>query len=426
MDNNRKQFDVVVVGAGPAGMMAAGKAAENGARVLLIDKNKDPGKKLLMTGQGRCNITQVKYGRQEFIQKLGSSGKFLHSSFSFFGPKDVVAFFNQKDLETKTERGGRVFPTTDKADDVLDILKKYLQQGNVEMMTGRKVIGFTKKNEKIECVKLKKEKVYANNFIISTGGKSYPTTGSTGDGYTWARKLGHTIIPLAPSLSPLNTKEKWINELQGLSLKNVQLDIFQNDKKHDSRFGEMLFTHFGISGPITLDMSKEIYQLLKNGRVFARIDLKPALDFTKLDNRLQRDLLQDAKKDFKNYLPTLLPKKLIPVIIKLSKIEPSRKLHSINKQERKALVNLLKGLSFEISGSTGFNHAIVTSGGVDTKEVDSKTMRSRKIENLFFAGEVLDLDGPTGGFNLQICWSTGFSAGSYCYKKMKKVFSRVN
>jgi len=398
-------------------MMAAGRAAELGARVLLIDKNRDLGKKLLMTGKGRCNITQAKYNDQEFIQKLGANGKFLFSSLNSLGPQDVISFFQRKGLETKIERGGRVFPVTDKAQDVLGVLKKYLQQGNVELLTGRKVIGFAKKDGKIESVKLKKEKVYARNFVLCTGGKSYPATGSTGDGYAWTKKLGHTIIPPTPALVPVMIKENWTKDLQGLSLRNIRLSVFQNNKQQDSRFGEMLFTHFGISGPITLNMSKYIGGLLKKGKVVAQIDLKPALDFKKLDNRLQRDFSEGAKKDFKNYLPALLPKKLIPTIIKLTKIGANRKLHSISKQERVALIHLLKELSFEISGLMGFTHAIITKGGVTTKEVDSKTMCSRKIENLFFAGEVLDLDGPTGGFNLQICWSTGFAAGTYARKK---------
>ena len=417
MSSKQRKFDVAVIGGGPAGMMAAARAAELGASVLLIDKNRELGKKLLMTGRGRCNITQAKYNDQAFTQKLGKNGRFIFSSFNAFSSGDVVNFFEKRGLTTKTERGGRVFPVGDNAHDVLKVLKKYLQEGNVEMMSGRKVQEFVKKNGKIESVQLKKEKVFARNFILCTGGKSYPATGSTGDGYGWAKKLGHTVVPPSPALTPLVTKESWTKELQGLSLKNVSLSIFQEGKKQDSRFGEMLFTHFGLSGPIVLDMSKKVGQLLKNGRVFAEIDLKPALDFTKLDNRLQRDFANDSKKDFKNYLPSLLPKKLIPTIMELTEIDPNKKLFSINREERKKIVHFLKNLQLEVEALRGFDQAIITTGGVDTREVDSKTMRSRKIENLFFAGEVLDLDGPTGGFNLQICWSTGFAAGTHAAEK---------
>ncbi|MEA2006814.1 MAG: NAD(P)/FAD-dependent oxidoreductase [Patescibacteria group bacterium] len=417
MKTTNKQFDVAVIGAGPAGMMAAIRAAKLGASVVLIEKNRLFGKKLLMTGKGRCNITNAKYSDQDFISKLGKNGKFLFSSLNNFGPKDVTTFFKQNGLETKTERGGRVFPVSNNANDVVDVLRNNLQKFNVEIKSGKKIKELSTKDEKIESVNFAKGKICAKNFIICTGGKSYSSTGSTGDGYEWTNKLGHTIIPPSPALVPLVTKGSWAKQLQGLSLKNVQLNVFQDNKKRQSRFGEMLFTHQGISGPIVLDVSKEIGKLLRKGKVLVKIDLKPALDWTKLDKRLQRDLETEAKKDFKNYLPSLLPKKMIDVFIKLSQIKPDKKLHSIDKTERKKIAHLLKELTFEVKELAGFDQAIITSGGVDLREVDSKTMRSRKIENLFFAGEILDLDGPTGGFNLQICWSTGFAAGTNAAEK---------
>lgn len=417
MKTTDKQFDVAVIGAGPAGMIAAIRAAKLGASVVLIEKNKLFGKKLLMTGKGRCNITQAKFSDQEFISKLGRTGKFLFSSLTNFGPKSVMDFFKKNGLETKIERGGRVFPVSDDANDVIAVLRDNLQKFNVEIKSGKKIQGLTAKDGVIESVNFAKGKVCAKNFIICTGGKSYSSTGSTGDGYAWAQELGHTIVPPTPALVPLVTKGTWAQQLQGLSLKNVQLDVFQENKKRQSRFGEMLFTHQGISGPIVLDVSKEIGKLLKKGHVLVKIDLKPALDWIKLDKRLRRDFETDAKKDFKNYLPSLLPKKMIDVFIKLSQIRPDKKLHSIDKAERKRITHLLKEFTLEVQELAGFDQAIITSGGVDVREVDSKTMHSRKIENLFFAGEVLNLDGPTGGFNLQICWSTGFAAGTFAAEK---------
>lgn len=415
--NKEQKFDVAVIGGGPAGMIAAGKAAENGAQVVIIDRNRTLGRKLLITGKGRCNITQAQFDSREFIKELGKKGKFLFSSFSQFGPQKVIKFFEERGLKTKTERGSRVFPISDKAEDVLKVLTEYLKKNNVRMLLGREVFGFKTKNKKIESVKLKDEEVFADKFILAVGGKTYPITGSAGDGYEWAKKLGHTIIDPEPSLVPVKTKESWVSDLQGLSLKNVQIKIFQNNKKQDSRFGEMLFTHFGLSGPIVLETSKKIGELLKNGKVEIQIDFKPALDFVQLDKRLQRDFEENRKKDFRNYLPELLPQKMIETFLKLSEIDPHKKLHFISKEERKNILHLLKGMKITVESLLGFDQAIVTSGGVSLREVDSKTMQSKIIKNLFFAGEILDLDGPTGGYNLQICWSTGHAAGTYSSKK---------
>lgn len=404
-------FDVAVVGGGPAGLMAAGQAASHGARVIIIDKNRHLGRKLLLTGGGRCNLTQAEFNDHEFVRKLGKNGSFLFSALAAFGPRQTIDFFAQRGLATKIERGRRVFPVSDKAWDVLAVLVKYLKENKVEIMVGAEVLGLVVRDGRIESVRLKKEKIYADKFILAVGGRAYPGTGSTGDGYVWAKKIGHRIIGPFPSLVPVRIREKWVEKLSGLSLKNVSLGVWQDGIKKDSRFGEMLFTHFGVSGPVVLDLSKKIGELLAKGGAEMGIDLKPALDFAVLDKRLLRDFSASANKDFKNYLPELLPQKLIVPVIKLSGIGADKKLNAITKAERKSLVKLLKGLKLTVSGLLGYEQAIVTSGGVDLREVDSKTMRSKIVANLFFAGEILDLDGPTGGYNLQICWSTGYVAG---------------
>jgi len=408
-----KTFDVAVIGGGPAGIMAAGRAAELGAKVILLEKNKDLARKLLLTGKGRCNITQNQPNSKEFVKKIGPKGKFLFSSLASFGPEKVIAFFEARNLPLKTERGGRVFPVSDRSEDVLHTLKRYLKENGVRIACESDVVDFELKNNRIRILKLKNRTIEARSYILATGGKSYPATGSTGDGYRWAKKMGHTIIDPTPALVPVKTKEDWVKNLQGLSLKNVAITIFQKNKKQDARFGEMLFTHFGLSGPIILDVSKKIGELLKGGDVTIEIDLKPALDFQQLDERLQRDFKKNANKNFENYLPELLPQKLIGVTVELLGIDVKKKIHSITKEERKKMIHLLKGMKVTVEKLMGFDQAIVTSGGVNLSEIDSKTMRSKIIENLFFAGEILDLDGPTGGYNLQICWSTGYAAGTH-------------
>jgi hypothetical protein len=407
------KYDVAVLGGGPAGMMAAGRAGEKGARVILIEKNPSPGKKLLITGKGRCNITQAEFDDREFVKTLGKNGKFLFSSLAVFGPEEVVGFFENSGLRTKVERGGRVFPVSDRARDVLDILLQYLKKNKVEIKTGARVTAFDSSRGHIKCVKLANGgDIEADKFIIATGGKSYPATGSTGDGYSWAKNLGHTIVEPRPALTPVKIRETWPKRLSGLSLKNVAVNIYQNGKKQDSRFGEMLFTHFGISGPIVLDASKKIGELMKNGGVEIQIDLKPALEFAKLDERIQRDFKTIGKKDFVNYLPELLPQKLVQIFAGLSGIDPRKKISLVTKEERQSLVKTLKGLKLTVDSVVGFDQAIVTTGGVSLAEVDPKTMKSKLVDNLYLAGEVLDLDGPTGGYNLQISWSTGYAAGS--------------
>jgi len=410
----QEKFDVAIIGGGPAGIMAAIRAAELGSKVVLIEKNQNLGKKLLMTGNGRCNISHAEFNDKKFVEKLGKKGQFLLSALSVFRPKEVINFFENRGLKTKIEKDGRIFPTSNKAQDVLNILIKYLNKNKVKLLLDQKIVDFEIKKENIESVKLSKGKIFAQSFILCTGGKSYPETGSTGDGYAFAQKMGHKIINPKPALVPIKTKENWVKDLQGLSLKNVSITLFQNNKKQDQRIGEMIFTHFGLSGPVILDLSKKIEELLVNGEVILKIDLIPTLDISMLDKKIQEDFKRN--KILKNYLSKILPKRLSELIVKLSGITPDKKLNSITKEERKKIIEIIKGLKLTPEGSANFSQAMITSGGIDLKKIDSKTMKSKIIKNLFFAGEIIDLDGPTGGYNLQICWSTGYIAGENANK----------
>ena len=409
--NRETHFDVAVVGGGAAGMFAAGRAAELGARVVLVEKNRNLGRKLLLTGNGRCNITQATFDVREFIENFDENGKFLFSSLSAFGVEETIDFFQNRGLETKIERGGRVFPVSDRAADVQNVLIDYVKGNGAVIKSDSAVIDVEKRGNKITRLILQEGEIVANSYILCTGGKSFPGTGSTGDGLRWSEKLGHHVTELTPALVPIDIREKWVRDLQGLGLKNVEMNIIQHNKKQDSDFGELMFTHFGVSGPIVLHKSKKVGQLLKQGEVILSLDLKPALDFTKLDRRLQRDFKKYQNRDFRNCLNDLLPQKMISVIIELSGIDPYKKVNRIAKEERHTLVKLLKGLEMKVFGLLGFGQALVTSGGVSIKEIDPKTMRSKLIDNLFFAGEIIDIDGPTGGYNLQVCWSTGYVAG---------------
>ncbi|HCP08540.1 MAG TPA: aminoacetone oxidase family FAD-binding enzyme [Candidatus Moranbacteria bacterium] len=420
----KKKYDAIIVGGGPAGMMAAGRAGESGARVLLLEKNKSLGKKLLMTGNGRCNLTQAEFDDKEFVKKLNDKkAKFLFSSLASFGPEEAIDFFEKRGLKIKIEKTSRVFPATDKAEDVLGVLVGYLEKNKVEIIFGSEVLDFETVGEKIKAVKIKHQeevkKISAKNFIIATGGKSYPATGSSGDGYSWAKSLGHTIVPPAPALAPIKVKEGWIKDLQGLKLEDARISIVQNGKEMEMKRGEILFTHFGLSGPMILNISKKIGELVKNGEVGIEIDLFPNLDATGLDGYIQRKFFENSKKEIKTFLGQIFPQRLADKIIFLAEIDPKKKLNYVTKDERKRLADLMKDFRLNVEGLMGFNQAMVTSGGVNLKEIDSKTMRSKKINNLFFAGEILDLDGPTGGYNLQIAWSTGYAAGENTAKQLK-------
>ncbi len=393
-------------------MMAAGRAAENGARVLLLEKNKRLGIKLSITGKGRCNITKAEFDLLKLVKEYGPTGKFLFSAFNRFGPQEVIDFFQSRHLPLRVERGDRVFPDEARAYDVIDVLKSYLKTNQVEILFTAPVKSIVATGQTINWVILSDGREFsAREYAICTGGKSYPLTGSTGDAYGWLAALGHHIVPPQPALTAILVRETWVKDLEGLSLKNVAANVFQNGKKVLSRFGEALFTDVGLSGPIIIDASKAVGGLLKNGRVNIELDFKPALSTAELDQRLQRDFSVASNKLYRNSLGLLLPHKLIPTIIKLSKINPDKKVNSITREERHALVNLLKHFSLEVVSLAGFDRAVVTAGGVDVKEINPQTMRSRLIKNLFIGGELLDLDGPTGGYNLQICWSTGFVIG---------------
>ncbi|TRZ78638.1 NAD(P)/FAD-dependent oxidoreductase [bacterium] len=427
MQHNK--YNLAVIGGGPAGMIAAGHAGEFGSHVVLLEKNDRLGVKLLMTGKGRCNITNSEEDIKKFIDVYGKNGRFLHSALNKFSNKDVIDFFEKHGVKTKAERGNRVFPVSDMSKDVLDCLKRYLSDNDVEIKLSSPIVEIvtntkTASDDKMTISKIilkNGEEICADNFIIATGGKSYPRTGSNGNGYEWLKQLGHTVVEPKPALTPILIKEKFIKRLEGLSLKNVEISLWDDTHKIDSRFGEALFTGDGLSGPIILDLSRTIGgdsnpPSPPYGRLWrAKIDFKPALDYPTLDKRIQRDFDEQKNKQFKNSLDKLLPQTLIPVIIELSGIEPEKQVNEVTKIERKKLIKLLKEFELTVDGLVGFEKAIITSGGVNLKEVDSKTMQSKIVDNLYFAGEILDVDGPTGGYNLQVAWSTGYLAGG-CVK----------
>jgi predicted Rossmann fold flavoprotein len=409
---------IIVIGGGPAGMMAAITAANEGAQVTLLEKKVRVGRKLAITGKGRCNLT-TSVDREYLMAGYPGKGKFLYSTFNEFSNQDLVQFFEARGLKTTVERGNRVFPQSGRALDVVNILYEAMIQAGVKLQTSCPIRDLIIENNKITGVKCDTVKK-ADAVIVATGGLSYPATGSTGDGYIWARKAGHRIVDPQPGLVPLVTGEDWVKQAQGLALKNVQASCYDaKGKLINQEFGEMLFTHFGISGPIVLTMSRDIAAYMrKTGRhPLFKIDLKPALDYEKLDQRLQRDLQLYARRHFQNGLNDLLPQKLIPVIIELSGISPERICGEINRKERKALATLLKELPLTITGTRPISEAIVTAGGVDVSQINPKTMESKIVKGLYFAGEVLDVDGYTGGFNLQAAFSTGYAAGKYAAVK---------
>lgn len=402
---------IIVVGAGAAGLMAAGRAAEQGHEVHLYEKNNRIGKKILITGKGRCNVTNDS-DVEGLLENIPGNPYFLYSAFYRLDSFGLQEFFKNLGLELKVERGKRVFPVSDRALDVVLALEKYIKKNKVHLHLESPVEGILIKDGQAAGVRLKNgREETADGVIVATGGLSYPGTGSTGDGYGFAKAAGHHVAKLYPSLVPLKTAEGWCAELMGLSLRNIAITIKnKKGKKVYSDFGEMLFTHFGVSGPVILSASRHILLTMAEGYTLY-IDLKPAMEEKKLDARLLRDFEKYANRDFANALDDLLPQKLIPVIIRLAEIDPRKKVNSITKEERKRLVTLLKALPLTITGTTGYNEAVVTCGGISVDEIDPSTMESKLVRHLHFAGEVLDVDGYTGGFNLQIAFSTGFTAG---------------
>ena len=401
---------VLVIGAGAAGMMAAGTAAQLGAKVTLLEKNPRVGRKVMITGKGRCNVTNH-CDIPTFIANVPVNGRFLYSAASHFPPEDVMAFFESLGVPLKTERGNRVFPVSDKAVDIVDALRAFVLDSGVTIIneTAKALI---LENGEVVGVKGEKENYYADSVIVACGGKSYPLTGSTGDGYLFAKQAGHTIVPLKPSLVPLESSDTDCKSMQGLSLKNVSLKIIDNNSNKEiySDFGEMLFTHFGISGPMVLSASSHIREMPPN-RYRAVIDLKPALTEEQLDKRLQKEFQQNANRDVSNAFSGLLPRKIIIPVLKRWGVPFDKKCNVITREERHALCNLLKGFTIPLNGFRPIEEAIITSGGVNTAELNPKTMESKLISGLYFAGEVIDCDAYTGGFNLQIAWCTGRLAG---------------
>lgn len=400
------QYDGIVIGGGPAGMFAAITAAQRGAKVLLLERNDRLGKKLLITGKGRCNVTND-CPAQDILQNTPRNGRFLYSAMTAFPPEKTKSFFEERGCPLKTERGNRVFPVSDKAMSILDCLQKELRRLHVTVKTAR-VKHILTQDGHVTGVETQNERIEARWVILATGGASYPTTGSTGDGYAMAAELGHTIIPQEGSLVPLETAGSDCQDMQGLSLRNCGVKLLNaKGKVLYKDFGELLFTHFGVSGPTVLSASCH----LKGEGCRLVIDLKPALEENKLDDRIQRDLELYKNRSMENALTDLLPRSMIPVVLRRLEIDPEMQANSLTRQKRRALVELLKGFSVEITGKRPVAEAIITSGGVKVSEIDPKTMESKKVPGLYFAGEVIDCDAYTGGFNLQIAWATAYAAG---------------
>ena len=427
-----ERFDTIVIGGGPAGLMAAIQASSSGERVLLLEKNASLGVKLLLSGRGRCNFTNGEEDINAFLDRYGENGRFLYSAFSRFGPAQTLDFFHKNGVETVMERGKRIFPIPGHADSggqrILDVLLLLCKKGNVRILRNAtvKALKVRKARREGEMAHVERlvtgmEELEADRYIIATGGKSYPKTGSTGDGYRFAEQAGHTLVPTYPALVPIKTRDTWVKLAHGCNLRNVNLKVLVNGKKVEEHFGEMEFTNFGVSGPIVMEMSSRVPDWLEEakegagetpgGEVQLSIDLKPALPIEKLKTRVTQDFQTAGSRRFDSALRRLVPGPLIPMILELSDVPADKPVAYVSSEEIDALARLLKDIRLTVNGLWSFNNAVVTRGGVSLKEVDPRTMRSKLCDNLYFAGEVLDLNGPSGGFNLQVCWSTGYVAG---------------
>ena len=403
--------NVIVVGGGAAGMMAAVFAARNGQNVQLLEKNEKLGKKLFITGKGRCNITNAA-DIEDLFTAVISNPKFLYSGFYSFTNQQVIDFFEELGVKTKIERGERVFPVSDHSSDVIAAFSRELKLLGVSVSLHTEVRELLCEQDKVCGVLLTNgKKMKADAVIVATGGISYPSTGSTGDGYRFAKETGHRVTELLPSLVPMEVRQWYAKELQGLSLRNIEIRITDGKKKLYEEFGEMLFTHYGVTGPVILSASSVVGKTLRKKELTLHIDLKPALSEEQLDKRILREFDANHNKQYKNSIDSLFPAKLKPVMIELSEIEPEKKVNEITKEERQRLVHLIKDFTMTLTGLRGYNEAIITKGGISVKEIDPGTMESKKMKGLYFAGEVLDLDAVTGGYNLQIAWSTGYLAG---------------
>lgn len=405
-------WDVVVIGGGASGMMSAGTAGSLGKKVLLLEKNETLGKKLLITGGGRCNVTNAENDLRVLLSKFKDSDKFLFSAFTQFSNKDTLEFFNSRGMETKIEALGRVFPITNKAQTVWDVLLNYLKDNKVTISSNSEVSKINTEDGKVVSVTLKnKKEIKAKSFILATGGMSRPETGSTGDGFKWLKDIGHNVVEPTASLVPIKTKTEWVTKLQGISVEDVKITLLQNNEKQSIKRGKILFTHFGLSGPTILNTSSEIAELLKYGEVFLSLDLLPAFDHGQLNQKLQDVIAENSNKKYKNILDNLLPSSIANVVVEISKIDPDKKSNSVTREERLSLIELIKNLKVEVDCLLGEDKAIVTSGGVVLEEVDFKTMASKLFPNLYLIGDILNINRPSGGYSLQLCWTTGYVAG---------------
>jgi len=405
------EYDIAVVGGGPSGIMAAIRASESGSKTVLIERNDSIGKKLLITGKGRCNITNS-CDPEGFVKKFGACGQFLRNAFYAFSSDDLVGFFGKAGLEMKTERQGRVFPVTDKSSSVIEALKKSLDDKGVDVFYGSRVTAVKKDGDGFVVSLEGKKGMRAKIVIIATGGASYKATGSTGDGFRMAKELGHDIKPLRAELVPLVTEEEWVQDLQGLGLDNIRVIFSSGKKKIESPVGELMFTHFGVSGPLVLDLSGEVTAILEDGKdVELRIDLKPGLREEQLDSKLIHKFTAKGHSMMKNIMKDILPQRLIPVFLKIAGIPEGRMSNQVTKDERRAIIKLLKAMPLKIKRSLAVEEAMVTGGGVSIRDIDPRTMESKKVPGLYFAGEVMEGSAPSGGYNLQQAFSTGYLAG---------------
>ncbi|MFA5009402.1 MAG: NAD(P)/FAD-dependent oxidoreductase [Candidatus Paceibacterota bacterium] len=415
-------FQTIVIGAGPAGMMAAIQASLSGKRVALLEKNSSLGKKLLMTGDGRCNLSHNFLNNRELASQYGKAGDFLISPLTRFGVKETIDFFEQQGLELKTESDGRIFPKTDKAKDVLQVLEKQLKKNKVFIFLNCEVIKINHSDKTIKSITLANgEKLSADKYIFTVGGKSYPVTGSTGQGYVWLERMGHTIIKPRPSLVPVQIKESWIKKLSGLSFQNIKVSLAINGEIAKKQNGDILFAHFGLTGPIILNMSKDIglaLNKIKNnesgknqGKVKLLIDLYPQKNQEEMELFFQKLIEKNSNQEIKNILTKFLPAKIIPFIVYFAGVKEDLRGSKITKQIRGKIIKIIKKIEFNVISLVGFDRAMATAGGVSLKEIDNKNMKSKLIDNLYLAGEIIDLDGPCGGYNLQMCWTTGYLAG---------------
>ena len=407
------KYDVAIIGGGPAGMMAAGRAAECGAHVVLLEKNASLGEKLLITGGGRSNITNAEFDRSIFLRKFGDAAKFLFSPLSKFGVQDTLDFFDALGMPTKVEAEKRVFPESDRSQSVFDALLRYMDQGDVTVLSDMEVAGLDVSNGEVTGIRLTDGEILrARSYVLATGGKSHPETGSTGDGFRWLEAIGHTIVTPRASLVPLRVRETWAHELSGASFSDVKLSVFQGGKKQESRRGKLLFTHFGLSGPLALNMSRNIGELLHGAPVTVSVDLFPGTDIGEIDKRILAAFAPQKNRQIKNSLDGLVVPLLVPVSLDLVGIDPDTPVHSVTREQRLGLARLLKDLAMTVTELLGEDKAIVTSGGIALPEVDFKDMRSRLYPNLYLVGDILNIDRPSGGYSLQLCWTTGFVAGT--------------